>query len=265
MTLSEKSHHAPRADRRKGQSVLIEQPDPRHFGSRRLGGEHRLAFFPDPDPPRLGHFPDSLLDRLKLLLARLLDAALVGPALAPLGAALFGVARLTSASRAFAKASCGAAVLSLVCSAGFEGCGSDCTGCTAATLLAGFSCGRRSIGGERCRLCLRLGLLLRLRRWLRRLLGGRGSGFRRSHMRHRLRWCRRDGYRLRRHPAFQLGHCLHRRVGNVRSQIAAAKTSADRHDHGSHACKISRRYPHGSAPLSTRATRGMGRCSGTAL
>ena len=54
----------------------------------------RLAFFPDPDPPRLGHFPDSLLDRLELLLARLLDATLVGPALAPLGAPLFRVRAL---------------------------------------------------------------------------------------------------------------------------------------------------------------------------
>jgi hypothetical protein len=72
--------------------VLIELPDARRFVSRRLR-EHlpRLAFLSDPDPPRLGHFPDSLLDRLELLLARLLEATLVGPALAPLGPTLFRV------------------------------------------------------------------------------------------------------------------------------------------------------------------------------
>ena len=79
--------------------VLIEQPDAGRFASAGSAmslpglGEQlpRLAFFPDPDPPRLGHFPDSLFDRLELLLTRLLEAALVGPALAPLGAPLFGV------------------------------------------------------------------------------------------------------------------------------------------------------------------------------
>ena len=84
--------------------ILIEQPDPGRFASGRLGehvpspglGEQIpllapwLALFPDSDPPRLGHFPDSLLDRLEFLLTRLLDAALLGPALSPLRAALFG-------------------------------------------------------------------------------------------------------------------------------------------------------------------------------
>ena len=116
-------------------------------------------------------------------------------------------ARLTSASRALAKASRGVAAFSPVCSADFcsvdfAGCGCACTGCTAATLLAGFSSTRtllveRSrVAGRRCRLRLRLRLLL----------CRRGSRARRNRTRHRLRRYRRDGYRLSRHPAFQLGH-----------------------------------------------------------
>src|SRR6185369_8493708 len=77
----------------KGRSIiLIEQPDPRHFGSRPLGKQvPRLGFFPDSDPPRFGHFAHAPFNRLQLLLARLLEAALVGPTLAPLGAPLFSV------------------------------------------------------------------------------------------------------------------------------------------------------------------------------
>ena len=66
---------------REDPSIPIEQPDPGRLDSRRLARE---------ELPRLGFFPDSRLDRLKLLLALLPDAALVGPALAPLGAPLFG-------------------------------------------------------------------------------------------------------------------------------------------------------------------------------
>ena len=51
----------------------------------------RPAFFPDPDPPRLGHFPDPRFNRLEFLLTRLLDPAPFGPELAPFGAPLFGV------------------------------------------------------------------------------------------------------------------------------------------------------------------------------
>ena len=41
-------------------------------------------------PPRLGFFPDLRLNCLELLLARLPEAALIGPTLAPFGAPLFG-------------------------------------------------------------------------------------------------------------------------------------------------------------------------------
>ena len=72
--------------------VLIEQPEAGRIGSRRFS-EHlpRPAFFPDSDPPRLGHFPDPLLNRLEFLLTRLLDPTPFGPELAPFGAPLFRV------------------------------------------------------------------------------------------------------------------------------------------------------------------------------
>ena len=149
------------------------------------------------------------------------------------------------------------------CSASFAG-GGGRAGCAAAALLTVFSSARplsaRTYWWTARR---RRRGRLRLRLWQRLLLGRRGQrGSSRPHATPAPR-CRRDGYRFRRHPAFQLGDRLRGRACNVRSQIATAKTSADRHDHGSHACKISRRYPHVSAPSSTRATRGMGRCSGT--
>src|SRR2546430_2656049 len=50
-----------------------------------------LAFSPDSNSPRLGHFPDSLFDRLELLLTGLLQTALVGPLLSPFRAPFFGV------------------------------------------------------------------------------------------------------------------------------------------------------------------------------
>ena len=178
-------------------------------------------------------------------------------------------ARLMSASRALAKASRGAAVFSFGLFGGFCRLRRRRTGCAAATLLAVFSSART----------LAVGAAYWWRSRIARSAAaasvcgcgcgcgscaGAAAGFVAATRAHRLRWCRRDGYRLRRHPAFQLGDRLRRRVGDVRSQIATAETGGDRHDHGSHACKISRRYPHGSAPSFTRATRGMGRCSGTA-
>ena len=63
--------------------VSVSRPFSEHFA--------RPAFFPDPDPPRLGHFPDPRFDRLEFLLTRLLDSAPFGPELAPFGAPLFGV------------------------------------------------------------------------------------------------------------------------------------------------------------------------------
>ena len=88
--------------------ILIEQPDPRRLTPCWLGEDvpspdlakeaPRLAFFADPDPPRLGRFADPVLDHIELLLARrlfthllftrLLPAALVSPLLPPFGAAL---------------------------------------------------------------------------------------------------------------------------------------------------------------------------------
>ncbi len=94
-------------DRRKEIDVLIEQPDPRafRFSPARRTSSLGVGFFPDPwIRPRLGHFPDALLDRLELLLARLLDAALDRPSA---GAARRAAVRRppvsTSASRAFRK------------------------------------------------------------------------------------------------------------------------------------------------------------------
>jgi hypothetical protein len=95
----------------KNQSILIEQPDPGRFASDGLGeqvpcgsrlGEQTswLALFPDSDPPRFGHFPDSRFDRLEflltgrlqeLLLTGLLHAALVDPLLPAFGAPLFSI------------------------------------------------------------------------------------------------------------------------------------------------------------------------------
>ena len=160
-------------------------------------------------------------------------------------------ARLMSASRSLAKASRGAAIFSSSVRRIYRLqrrlCGPRCRDIIGGLLFRGgllFGAdiigGRSSIGGRRGR--------LRLRLWLRCGCARRGRGVRRNHTRHRLRRCRRDVYRFRRHPAFQLGDRLRGRACNVRSQIATAKTSADRHDHGSHACKISRRYPHVSAP-----------------
>src|SRR5215204_5774369 len=90
--------------------IPIEQPDPGRFASDRFGehvpapgfGEQlpRLALFPDSDPPRLGHFPDSRFNRIEfrltglvreILLTGLLQAALVGPLQPPFGAPLFGI------------------------------------------------------------------------------------------------------------------------------------------------------------------------------
>ena len=120
--------------------VLIEQPDAGRFVSRRLR-EHlpRLAFLSDPDPPRLGHFPDPLFNRLELLLARLLEAALVGPALAPLGPTLFRVRAFDVGVAVSCEGVPSAAVFSSVCSADFTGCSDGCMGRAAATLLAVFS------------------------------------------------------------------------------------------------------------------------------
>jgi len=196
--------------------VLIEQPDPGHFASDRLGehipspglGEQVpwLAFFPDSDPPRLGHFPDSRFDRLEFLLTGLLQellftgllqAALVGPLLSPLGAPLFGVRALdvgiASPGVGFPRR-CGLFV-GLV--GGFRRLRRWLYGLRGRYVVGGllFSAGR--IGGRSCRLDLRL-WLLRLR--LLRGLLGRCSGLRRgrrSHVRYRIRGCRRDGYRFR--------------------------------------------------------------------
>ena len=254
--------------------VLIEQPDPGRFASGRLGeqvpspglGEVPwLAFFPDSDPPRLGHFPDSRFDRLELLLTGLLQAAPVGPALAPLGAPLFGV-------RAFDVGIAGPGK-------GFPRRGGPFVG-----LFGGFCRLRRWLYGLRGRYVVG-GLLFgagRIGGWQLPPLfaavaagcvcgccwvcswAGAAAGFVAA-------TCgtgsagavetvigSADILRSSLDTACEGG------LGNVRSQIATAETGGDRHDHGSHACKISRRYPHGSAPLSTRATRGMGRCSGTA-
>ena len=209
----------------------------------------------------------SLFNRLELPLARLLEAALVGPALAPLDPTLFRVRAFDVGVAVSCEGVPRRSDLFFGLFAGFDRLqrrlyGPRCRDIIGGLLFRGgllFGAdiigGRSSIGGRRGRLRLRLWQRLRLRR--------RGRGVRRNHTRHRLRRCRRDVYRFRRHPAFQLGDRLRGRPCNVRSQIATAKTSADRHDHGCHACKISRRYPHVSAPSSTRATRGIGRCSGT--
>ncbi|XIA65228.1 cysteine rich repeat-containing protein [Bradyrhizobium sp. TZ2] len=65
---------------KEDRSIQIEQPDPGRFDPHRLAGEGLS---------RLGYFPDSLLDRLQLLFARLSEAALLFPALAAFGAPLF--------------------------------------------------------------------------------------------------------------------------------------------------------------------------------
>src|ERR1700731_3677758 len=62
-------------------SVVAEQPDPGRIKPRRFGPEGL---------PWLGHVPDALLDRLEVLLARLANAALVGPLLTALNAPLLG-------------------------------------------------------------------------------------------------------------------------------------------------------------------------------
>ena len=77
-------------------SIQIEQPDPRRFSPHRFDGEGL---------PRLGHFPDSLLDRLQFLLARLLDTAPLGPALAAFGPPLFSGRPLDVSVACPAKAS----------------------------------------------------------------------------------------------------------------------------------------------------------------
>src|SRR6185369_13187451 len=190
----EKSSRSRRASSKGRSIILIEQPDPRHFRSRPLGEQvPRLGFFPDPDSPRLGHFAHAAFNRLQFLLARLLEAALVGPTLAPLGAPLFSV-------RAF--------------DVGIAGPGEDVAwrGGLFIDLFSGFCRLRRRLYGLRCRCIIGgllfsadiigrwryrlslLRLLLRLRcllLWLRLLLYRRRSGVRRSHMRHRLRGCRR--------------------------------------------------------------------------
>src|SRR2546423_825491 len=208
------SHHAPRVATKevatnagKESVVLIEQPDPGHFASRRRD-EHlsRLSFFPDPDPPRLGHLAYASFNRLELLLARLLEAAPLGPTLVPLGAPLFGVRALDVgiAGPGDGIARSGGLVFGLF--GGF---------CRLRRRLHRLR--RRHVIGRllfgagvtdrwRCRLCLLLRLWCLLR-WLlllrlRLFLWRRGSRIRRRGTWHRFRRCRRDGYRLRWHPAF---------------------------------------------------------------
>ena len=149
----------PQGSAREDPSILIEQPDAGRLDPHRLGSE---------ELPRLGHFPDSLLDRLELLLTGLLQSTLVGPLLAPLGAPLFGL-------RAFDVGVAGPGVgfprrggLFVSLFGGF--CRLRRDGLHGRYVVGGLLCGKRSIGGERCRRCLRLGLLLRLRLLLRLLL-----------------------------------------------------------------------------------------------
>ena len=97
----------------------------------------RPQLLPDPDTPRLGHFPDPLFNRLEFLLARLLDPAPFGPELAPFGTPLFRVrtfeVRVAVGPReGFPRRNS----FSSVCSADLAGCSVGCPGCT---LLTGFS------------------------------------------------------------------------------------------------------------------------------
>ena len=155
--------------------VLIEQPDPGRFASDRLGehipspglGEQVpwLAFFPDSDPPRLGHFPDSRFNRIEflltglfreLLLTGLLQAALVAPLLSPFGAPLFGI-------RPFDVGIAGPGVdfprpggLFVGLISGLRGLRRWLYGLRGRYVVGGLIFGAGRIGGRSCRLDLRL-------------------------------------------------------------------------------------------------------------
>ena len=251
--------------------VLIEQPDAGRFGSRRLR-EHL---------PRLRLLPRILIRRGSVTSRTLSSTAssscsrgcwkrrLSAQRWRRSARRFSASARLMSASRSLAKASRGAAIFSSACSADFDRLQRRLYGPRCRDLLAVFSSERG----------LRFGAdIIGWTAQLRRTACGRAPFAAVAAV---AAVPARSGVRRRPH-ATPAPPVPSRRVSvpptscvpawrppawagcNVRSQIATAKTSADRHDHGSHACKISRRYPHVSAPSSTRATRGMGRCSGTA-
>jgi hypothetical protein len=173
--------------------IPVEKSDPGRFASGRLGehvpspglGEQLpwLALFPDSDPPRLGHFPDSLFDRLEFLLTRRLQAALVGPLLSPLGAPLFGVRAFDVGVAGPGQGIPGRGGLVLGLFGGFCRLRLCLYGLRGSYVVGGLLFDGGRIGGRSYSRRFWFGLRL-----LGLLLCRPGSGIRRSHMPHRLRW-----------------------------------------------------------------------------